>query len=222
MLHDEGGSKYEVSVFNVRTSNAWALDLALTMTYFPHCNLKFAVVFGCNSRIQKEILDRLVLVGDNGFHPLLLPGIIVEIERKRHAQMIDDIADEFEARIFQLEVGPDAGEGTATLQMEKLHKDRRSAWLNITYTRNCLVSWRKQLENIALHVDEVSRPLLSGYGWLGISSTCIPLEFNDDTLMREEDIPIDHVQSVASQSAPYLEQIGDEFLTTGYKIKSRT
>ncbi|KAK5633815.1 hypothetical protein RRF57_009529 [Xylaria bambusicola] len=224
VMEDEHGSKHDVSVFNLRTSNAWPVDLALTVTYFHHCNLKFAFIFGCDLKVEEEILSRLRLAGDDATHPLLLPGIIVEIERRRHVQIVDDIVNEVEARIHQLEVSPDTEEGMTTSQMEKSNKDKRSAWLNITYTRNCLQSWRKQLENIALHVDEVNRILLEGYGWSSNLTTPPPTPnaYEECPLINEEEIPIDLAQVVPEHSALCHEQPSERFVSIGCKIKSRT
>ncbi|KAI0506868.1 hypothetical protein F5B22DRAFT_622347 [Xylaria bambusicola] len=223
-MEDEHGSKHEVSVFNLRTSNAWPMDLALTVTYFPHCNLMFAFIFGCDLEIEEEILSRLRLAGNTATHPLLLPGIIVEIERRRHVQIVDDIVDEVEARIYQLEIRPGTEESMTTSQIEKLHKDKRSAWLNITYTRNCLQSWRKQLENIALHVDEVNRLLLGGYGWSSNLTTPPPTpnSYEEYPLIGKEEIPIALVQPLPEHSALCHEKSSNIYLVVGYQIKSRT
>ncbi|KAI1179870.1 hypothetical protein F4777DRAFT_402603 [Nemania sp. FL0916] len=207
VMTDEHEGRHEAFVFNCRTSNAWPTDLALATTYFPRCNLKFAVVFGCDLLVEKEILNRLILGWNDVSHPLILPGIIAEIERKRHIKIVDDIVDEVEAKIFQLEVKPDADDSLTTFQVEKLHSEKRSAWLNITYIRNCLVSWRKQLEKIALQVSELDRSLPAGCGWSSNSTTLISKDV--PLFMGTEGIVACHGQS------------GDPSCTTGYKIKSR-
>ncbi|KAI1747212.1 hypothetical protein F4782DRAFT_522023 [Xylaria castorea] len=227
VMEDEDGSKHEASIFNCRTSNAWATDLALTVTYFPRCNLKFAVIFGCDLSVEEEILNRLILAQSDASHPLLLPGIVAETERKRHVQIVDDIVDEVEARIFQLEVRADAEDGIPTSHMEKLHKEKRSAWLNITYIRNCLVSWRKQLENIELQVDKLDRSLVAEFGWLSKSTTTDSPTPDGHPPMIEVREPAEIDQAMPTyldteSSASCHGQFSDRHLTTGYKIKSRT
>ncbi|KAI1184742.1 hypothetical protein F5B17DRAFT_442397 [Nemania serpens] len=212
IMKDEHGSNHEASVFGCRTSNAWAMDLALTVTYFPRCNLKLAVVFGCDLFVEEDIINRLVLAREDASHPLLLPGIIVETERRRHVKIVDDIVDEVEARIFQLEVRPDAEYSMTTFQMEELHREKRSAWLNITYVRNCLLSWRKQLENLILQVDELDRSFLSrskGHALFGESSKPTELAKALTTYLETDDSDL------------WQKQFGNSYLTTAYKIKSR-
>ncbi|KAI0182696.1 hypothetical protein EV127DRAFT_448982 [Xylaria flabelliformis] len=230
VMEDEDGLKHEASIFNCRTSNAWPMDLALTITYFPRCNLKFAVIFGCDLSVEEEILNRLLLARNDASHPMLLPGILAETERKRHVQIVDDIVDEVEARIFQLEIKPDAEYGIPKSHMDKLHKEKRSAWLNISYIRNCLVSWRKQLENIELQVDKIDRSFVAEPEWSDETVTSIshtpeghpPL--NEDRSPAELDQVVQVVPTCLNTdiSASCREQFGNKYLTTGYKIKSRT
>ncbi|KAK6206035.1 hypothetical protein LQW54_007974 [Pestalotiopsis sp. IQ-011] len=158
-MEDEYGVKQTTSVYNCRTTNAWEMDLGLTVTYFPECDLTFAVLFGCHISTEEEIIKRLTFARDDVFHPLLLPGIIAEIERRRHFYHVDNTIDEVEARIFDLEVRPDADEGIDAAEMAKLHKEKRSAWLNTTYTRNCLISWQVQLQNMVSEAEEFERSL---------------------------------------------------------------
>ncbi|KAI1145058.1 hypothetical protein F4825DRAFT_444849 [Nemania diffusa] len=225
VMEDKQGSKHKASIFNCRTSNAWSMDLALTVTYFPHCNLKFAVVFGCDMLVEEEILNRLILAGNDTSHPLLLAGIVTEIERRRHVHIVDDIVDEVEARIFQLEVRPDAENGLTATEMEKLHQEKRSAWLNITYIRNCLVSWRQQLENLILQVEELDRLLPPGYKWLDNSSAPVshapgghPITSETQNANLTQAVP---TLLCPASSLSQHRQLVDEYLTTGYKVKSR-
>ncbi|KAF7535420.1 hypothetical protein G7054_g5368 [Neopestalotiopsis clavispora] len=147
-LNNETTWLIRFAVYNCRTSNAWPMDLALTVTYFPDCELSFAVLFGCQISTEEEIIKRLAHARDDIFHPLLLPGIVSEIERKRHFYHVDNTIDEIEARIFELETRPDAQDGMDAAEIAKIYKEKRSAWLDTTYIRNCLISWKVQLENM--------------------------------------------------------------------------
>ncbi|KXJ84975.1 hypothetical protein Micbo1qcDRAFT_210310 [Microdochium bolleyi] len=70
----KGTQQYEAWIYNVRTSNAWKSDHAMTITYFPHNGLIFGVVFGCQAATEAEIIKRLTLAGADALHPLLPPG----------------------------------------------------------------------------------------------------------------------------------------------------
>lgn len=149
------------------------MDLGLTVTYFPDCELSFAVLFGCQISTEEEIIKRLAHAHDDVFHPLLLPGIVAEIERKRHFYHADNTIDEMETRISELETRPDALEGIDATEMAKIYRDKRSTWLDTTYTRNCLISWKVQLENMVRQTEaldpssKINDASASEVKWLG-------------------------------------------------------
>ncbi|KAF4634377.1 hypothetical protein G7Y89_g3742 [Cudoniella acicularis] len=142
------GPTYPAYVYNCRTTNAWEMDLALTATYFPHCDLTFAIVFGCPLSLEEEIIKRLTLATAEAAHPLLMPGIFAEIERSRHIHIVEATIDELETRIFELD-NPDS-------EAEKRNQEKRSAWLDTTYLRNALVSWNTQLAKMSAHTNELN------------------------------------------------------------------
>ena len=145
-----------LTVYNCRTSNAWDLDLAFTATYFPHCGLTFAVLFGCPLSAEKEVLRRLTFAKADAAHPLLMPGIIAEIERARQVQIVETTIDELEARIFQLDFQSSDMEDFSESEAETQNQQKRSAWLNTTYLRNSLISWNTQLAKLRQHTDELN------------------------------------------------------------------
>ena len=131
------------------------MDLALTATYFPHCGLTFAVLFGCPLSVEEEILRRLSFATAEAIHPLLMPGIFAELERSRHVHIVEATIDELESRIFELDFQPSDMEGMPDSEAKKRNQEKRSAWLDTTYLRNALVSWSTQLAKIGHHADEL-------------------------------------------------------------------
>jgi len=143
-------------VYNCRTTNAWDMDLALTATYFPHCGLTFAVLFGCPLSVEEEILRRLSFAMIEAAHPLLMPGIFAELERSRQVPIVETTIDELEARILQLDFqSSDMDVDTQDSEAERRNQEKRSAWLDTTYLRNSLVSWNTQLAKILHNADEL-------------------------------------------------------------------
>ena len=143
-------------VYNCRTTNAWDMDLALTATYFPHCGLTFAILFGCPLSVEEEILRRLSFATAESAHPLLMPGIFAELERSRQVHIVEATIDELETRIFQLDFQSSDMEGIPDSEADKRNQEKRSAWLDTTYLRNSLVSWNTQLAKIRQHADELN------------------------------------------------------------------
>lgn len=143
------------AVYNCRSSNAWDIDLALTATYFPHCGLTFAILFGCPLSAEKDVLKRLSFAMTEAAHPLLMPGIFAEIERNRQVPIVESTIDELEARILQLDFQSSDTEIPED-EAEEQNKQKRGAWLNTTYLRNALISWNTQLAKIRQHADELN------------------------------------------------------------------
>ncbi|VZH92910.1 unnamed protein product [Fusarium fujikuroi] len=127
--HD--GHELPAHVYSARTSNAWEGDLAVSATYFPHCRLTFAVMFGCPLSVEAEILTRLEMATYEICHPLLIPG-----GRSRDPESLQYITE-----------------------AEKVTRKeaKRSAWLDMLYLRNQLMSWNTCLEALYEHADHLNR-----------------------------------------------------------------
>jgi hypothetical protein len=96
--------------------------------------------------MEKDILRRVKSCGTAASHPLLLPGIFAELERRRHIDIVEDAVDSIEENIFELDFQPGIRELAKRTDTASRNKEKRSQWLNTTYLRNGLVSWRIQLE----------------------------------------------------------------------------
>ncbi|KAF3004729.1 hypothetical protein E8E14_008971 [Neopestalotiopsis sp. 37M] len=204
------------------------MDLALTVTYFPERELSFAVLFGCHISTVLGIIRRLENAQDDVFHPLLLPGIVAEIERQRHFDHADSIIDEIEARIFHLETRPDALDDIDVVEMAKIHKDKRSAWLNMTYTRNCLISWKVQLENMVRQTEALD-PSITNNNTAFYQPASPHARCEADTPTHQDGKLCEQDQGFQEEDSPTTLVAPDDFhynyygkrKATGYKIASR-
>ncbi|KAF5649016.1 hypothetical protein F52700_836 [Fusarium sp. NRRL 52700] len=129
------GHELLAHVYSARTSNAWDGDLAVSATYFLHCRLTFAVMFGCPLSVEAEILARLEAATYEICHPLLVPSMLVEIERRRHLPIIDDTLDQIEARFLELD-DPESLQHLTEAEKLTRKEEKRSAWLDMLYLRN--------------------------------------------------------------------------------------
>jgi len=145
-----------VIVYTCRTSNAWDRDLALSATYFPHCGLTFAVMFGCTVSVEQQVIKRLERAALESCHPLLVPGILVELERSRHISIVEESIDELETRILELSSLSEQVESLSAQEQLARNEAKRSAWLDTTYLRNHLITWVAQLEKLSRCLDELS------------------------------------------------------------------
>lgn len=115
-------------------------------------------MFGCSSAHEADIIRRLRNASTDATHPLLIPGIIAELERKRHGTAVDRTVDALEMKILEvntLSLAETDGNSVA----EKQNEEKRTAWLDTTYLRNQLVTWKIQLEKMEKHAEELSLTL---------------------------------------------------------------
>ncbi|KAI1456405.1 hypothetical protein F4805DRAFT_458829 [Annulohypoxylon moriforme] len=153
------GPTYPAYIYNCRTTNAWEMDLALTVTHFPHTGLTYAVLFGCSVNIENEIITRISSAGEAASYPLLLPGIFAEIERNRHIKIVEDYVDDIEQKIFELDYLPSIEQRIDSTETERRNRDKRSQWLDTTYLRNGLITWSEQLHKMTKHTEELKNTL---------------------------------------------------------------
>jgi hypothetical protein len=131
------------------------MDLALATTHIPSCNLTFAVVFGCSLSVERTIIKRLKGAICEASHPLLMPGIFVELERTRYLEIIETSVGAIERRISTLAYTSQEMEAMASLQRDKDNQEKRDQWLDTTYLRNSLTSWNEQLRTMETHMNEL-------------------------------------------------------------------
>ncbi len=148
-------------VYNCRSANTWKNDLALTVTHIPCRNLTFAILFGCTAAVEKEVLNRLAGARDCAFHPLLLPGIFVELERDRMAEVVESTIDRIEETIYELDTGDTGYETADSGHPAGPRHVRRTVWLNVTFLRNRLRILRTQFIKMIEHIEELSASNLS-------------------------------------------------------------
>lgn len=148
-----------LTVYNCRTSNAWDMDLALTTTYFPHCGLTFAILFGCPLSVEEEIIRRLSFATVEAAHPLLLPGIFAELERTRHVHVVEAMIDELETKIFEADLFKDETEQSHTSRRELRNQEKRTAFLDTAYLRNGLIGWSAQLLKMVQNSEDLEKNL---------------------------------------------------------------
>lgn len=127
----------------------------MTVTHFPHCNLSFGILFGCNVDQKNYVLQRLRLATQESAHPLLLPAVFAELERKRHHSI-------FESGVCNLETIIPLSDTDALLgQQQSLNhserQDRRTVYLNMLHLKHGLTTWRQQLGKLLQHALSLNK-----------------------------------------------------------------
>ncbi|KAF2823103.1 hypothetical protein CC86DRAFT_76131 [Ophiobolus disseminans] len=143
-------------VYNCRTPNDWANDLALSATYYPQHGLTFAIIYGSSGDIEKAILERLQSINAEAAHPLLLPGIIAELELARHTRLVESSINDIETRISEMKFHPHNARELLRSQIEHRNHLKRESWLDLTYLRNSLSTWSAQLLKMVENAEALS------------------------------------------------------------------
>ncbi|KAI1112576.1 hypothetical protein F5Y14DRAFT_442552 [Nemania sp. NC0429] len=158
-LQDEPDAE-KARVYTCRSTNAWGSDLAMTVTHFPHCRLSFGALLGCSEPHKKYVVQQLRLAIRQASHPLLLPGLFVEIERKRHHIIFESGVSRLESMIPTLDSGALISQHQPTNDSERHAKQR--VYLDMLHLKNGLTTWSQQLNKMLDHArtltDEYAEP----------------------------------------------------------------
>lgn len=133
--------------------------MTLSVTWFPKHRKSYGVLYGCSNTMLKHTKRFTDKVGDSeaALHPLLLPVIFIELERKRLFNNFDFQESEIYTRILNMErrlsVNDDAHgdneKGGAAFASEGW--DATNLWMNASSLSSGLESFRVQLGRMAEH-----------------------------------------------------------------------
>jgi hypothetical protein len=129
--------------------------MALSATHFPASQLTYAIMYGCTSAIEETMLEKLDGVRTEARHPLLLPGVFAEIELVRHTRLVEKSIVDVETKIFELDFESGATQGPERGEVERRNAAKRNIWLDLTYLRNSLITWERQLWKMTMHAEDL-------------------------------------------------------------------
>lgn len=197
-------------MYNCRTTNSWAMDLAYTATFFPHCGLTFGILFGCPFSIEKQIVNRLSYATKDVGHPLLIPGIFAELERTRQVHIIESAIDDVETRILTVDSSPEEMDAMSMAMKEADNRAKRAQWLDTTYLRNQLVNWNTQLKKLVSHTDELSDMAFTQQE-PDDSSSCTSAEVGEPKNEKRDGASKAHLRRVGVKIRDRVQEIIDEY-----------
>jgi hypothetical protein len=122
------------------------------MTYFPQTGFTYAVLYGCDEVMAADVKGRLTNSEDAISHPLLLPGILAEFERKRQIELVTRRIAELLQTTSRLSDKHTAWEAVSGVGPNRAI----NPWMDTHYLKNGLENWKEQLLKLVSHVDELS------------------------------------------------------------------
>ncbi|KAF9701379.1 hypothetical protein EKO04_001039 [Ascochyta lentis] len=117
-------------VYSCRTPNSWESDLALSATL---------------------VLRKLQTIKGEVAHPLVIPGLLTELELSRHTRLVESSITDVETKILNLNVQAETLSRFQPAEIERRNHAKRGAWLDLTYLRNSLITWTGQLKKMIDH-----------------------------------------------------------------------
>lgn len=131
-------------------------DIMVSSTFMLENSTTLAVMYGCTPTVMTRTELWLNHLKELGFHPMTLPIIFAENERKRLLDVFSSHDDQVQDRILEMKrrIEQDSKEQTPRLKVEDMtHKDCESteSWLSISLLKGGLGSLKTQLESMARH-----------------------------------------------------------------------
>jgi hypothetical protein len=137
--------------YNLRTSNMQSGDIAMSVSSDLQSHFTKAIFFGCKDTDKKDFVARLKSAGKAIQHPMLLPGIFVEIQRKRHVDAVESSVTALLQHITGLgHPGTMTGEKPVSSHLLDL-------WIDIGYLSSCIETWKEQLTKMVAHIDDLAQ-----------------------------------------------------------------
>jgi hypothetical protein len=132
-----------------RTSSMLPDDLAISSAFLPEPGLTLAIIYGCNEKQKKYIIQRLETLELAYNHPTLLPGLLVQLESIRLIGMVEELLDKFALRAWVVDRELD-------LDMDKT---QLSSFLKLCFEsrdlRNQIQAVRKQLDKMVTETTKI-------------------------------------------------------------------
>ncbi|KAF7517971.1 hypothetical protein G7054_g13631 [Neopestalotiopsis clavispora] len=168
--------------YNCRTSSKWRGDLAVSSTFERKRGFTKSIVFGCNAETTDAIAARIENFDGSFTHPLIVIGILVELERERHYKLVKSEVTGLLKRVYEISNNNTVSESPET-HGQNISID---SWAKVSHLRTGLESWKKQLIKMIAHIDELECQLKRKP-----SAQTTHLEVDDTYLVLDSKIAVD-------------------------------
>lgn len=155
-------------VYNCRSAVTWSGGMAMSVTYLPATMTTYAMVYGCDlSRGDNDggdvstadiIIEKLSNLDCEVFHPILLPAIYADLERDRHAELVEKTINNPSQRVYDIARRQGCHSDASSSEDSSRRGDESfMVWVKISGLKNSLENWRRQLLKMVDHVDDLER-----------------------------------------------------------------
>lgn len=145
-------------------------DIVMSVTTFPDKHITFAVMYGCTNSMMKNAVSSLEGFRTESnlyiFHPLILPMVFAELERKRLLNVLERKSSELSQRILDVENGLKQDEQStersehSRVTLAERDCETTRLWISVSKLKNGLKSLKTQLSSMRAHCNCLSQPAL--------------------------------------------------------------
>ena len=148
--------------------------MALSVTSFIDVPLTFAIMYGCTKNIRGNVTSFLEQIRetDQAWHPLLLPVLFAELERKRLLNLLDREKTRLQQRILEMEnrLGGETEDRTDSMETDTNEPsaaakdcEATKSWIEASKLKNGLESLRTQLTGMMAHSRMLRESILAAH-----------------------------------------------------------
>lgn len=117
------------------------------------CGASSSIVFGCDKDIRESIAAPIENSENASYHPMLIVGIVAEIERERHLKLVDDQVNNLLNRVYALSNEEEISENS---ELRAEHYPIKP-WVRVSRLRKGLVAWKQQLQKMIDHIEKLEK-----------------------------------------------------------------
>ncbi|KAI3319259.1 hypothetical protein HD806DRAFT_509510 [Xylariaceae sp. AK1471] len=149
-------------VYNCRSAAAWHGDLALSVTFSPHNLTSHAIMYGCDKKTTEDVIRRLSNSDLLEFHPMVLVVLFAELERDRLDRLVRNKISQLIQRIISItETTNYTLDSNDSSPLSPSLATSIKDWLEMGDLRNGLQAFKRKMQDMMEHVDELQDTLLN-------------------------------------------------------------
>lgn len=125
--------------------------MGASCTFHRSFGFTSAIVFGCDEEMREAIAARIENSEKSSTHPLLIMGILAEVERERHLALVGQQVNNLLQRVYSLSNQEQISQSSVL----GAHNYSVDSWISVSQLRSGLETWKEQLQKMISHIAEL-------------------------------------------------------------------
>ncbi|KAI1323068.1 hypothetical protein F5Y16DRAFT_20710 [Xylariaceae sp. FL0255] len=149
-------------VYNCRSSGSFKGDMALSVTFKPNDWTTNAILYSCDESTTEDVIERLSTTDIEELHPMIMPCLFAELERDR----LNGLVRIKISKLYQSIINISQNTNSASLAQSTTSPALATSieeWLDMGHLRNGLEAFKRKMQDMIEHVDELDSMLLRSW-----------------------------------------------------------